>query len=196
MDTLELSFFNQVLDIGILPDTLTKLSVGPHFNHPIAPGVLPSSLTTLLLGYCFNQPLGKDVLPPGLQELSFGDNFKMGGQVELLPRSLRRLSLRNLHTILYLQPALFRSACSPLEVSVTGSMIRIFGTTMYYHETLKYIKYPIKPENRSTGISTLQYLIDTFNDKIIRPKPTGHDGDDKGGNDDDGNDGDNGDEQS
>ncbi|GAM21548.1 hypothetical protein SAMD00019534_047230 [Acytostelium subglobosum LB1] len=70
-----------------------------------------------------------------------------------------------------------------------------FATDLYKHWILYWFSNPttisfIEAENRSTGISILQYLIDTFNDKIIRPKPTGHDGDDKGVDDDDGNDGD------
>ncbi|EFA85512.1 hypothetical protein PPL_01469 [Heterostelium album PN500] len=68
--------FNQPLGIDILPPDLESLSfVGSHYDLPILPGYLPNSLTSLILGHSFNQPIYPDSLPPKLKYLHLGANF-------------------------------------------------------------------------------------------------------------------------
>ena len=55
--------FNQPINEGMLPNSLTHLTFGWDFNQSINKGMLPNSLTHLTFGYNFNQPIKKDVLP-------------------------------------------------------------------------------------------------------------------------------------
>ena len=89
--------WDQQLDSGALPDSLTELHVGPSFGteHP-APFVaaLPASLTVLdLQRSSFKQQLAVGLLPPALTELDLGDQYCQPLLPQVLPRSLQRLRL-------------------------------------------------------------------------------------------------------
>ena len=61
------SAFNQVIDVGILPVSLTSLSFRHgNFNQILPVNVFPPSLTTLKLSGRFDQRLEIGVFPSGL----------------------------------------------------------------------------------------------------------------------------------
>jgi hypothetical protein len=106
--------FNQSLEVGVLPASLTHLTFGVNFNQSMGKdvlpgglthltfgccftkslevGVLPASLTHLTFGVNFNQSMGKDVLPVGLTHLTFGCCFTKSLEVGVLPASLTHLT--------------------------------------------------------------------------------------------------------
>ena len=67
--------FNRPIEPGLLPTSLTHLTLGGDFNQPIGVGVLPPNLTHLTLGGNFNQPIGIGVLPLNLIDLTLKGNF-------------------------------------------------------------------------------------------------------------------------
>eukprot|EP01133_Synstelium_polycarpum_P014599 gene14599-17261_t len=92
MKELSLNDFNQVLEVGSLPETLYALTLGHYYNQPIAEGVLPLSLHTLVFGFAFNNPILPRVLPMGLKSLNLPGffNHSLDG---VLPDTLESLSL-------------------------------------------------------------------------------------------------------
>lgn len=70
---------------GSLPDTVTYIRFGNHFDQPVS--IWPSSLRTLIFGSSFNQPL--DNLPGTLITLKCGYAFNQ--PIDRLPRSLKSL---------------------------------------------------------------------------------------------------------
>jgi surface protein len=70
---LTLNVWHSLKDI--LPKKLTHLAFVRKgwFDEPIEPGDLPETLTHLTLTGYFDEPLGKDVLPPSLTHLTFGE---------------------------------------------------------------------------------------------------------------------------
>ncbi|EGC36556.1 hypothetical protein DICPUDRAFT_94283 [Dictyostelium purpureum] len=65
--------YNHQFAPGILPRNLIMLVIGN--NVPLLPGSLPESLTYLKLGGHFNHPITPDLLPIHLKKISFGPNF-------------------------------------------------------------------------------------------------------------------------
>ena len=80
-------YFDQPIEEGTLPSSLTHLITGNSFNYPIH--FLPSSLTHLTFGFSFNKAVN-NTLPASLTHLSFGFNFNQS--VNALPPSLTHLS--------------------------------------------------------------------------------------------------------
>ncbi|EFA74701.1 hypothetical protein PPL_11670 [Heterostelium album PN500] len=89
--------FNQILSIGVLPESLKSLVFGNKFNQILSVGVLPESLQSLVFGYEFNQILSVvGVLPESLESLEFGNEFnQILSVVDVLPESLKSLSMTN-----------------------------------------------------------------------------------------------------
>ncbi|EFA79237.1 hypothetical protein PPL_07655 [Heterostelium album PN500] len=84
--------FNQILSIGVLPESLKSLVFGNEFNQILSVvGVLPKSLESLKFGNRFNQILSVGVLPESLESLVFGDEFNQILSVGVLPESLESL---------------------------------------------------------------------------------------------------------
>ncbi|GAM20982.1 hypothetical protein SAMD00019534_041570, partial [Acytostelium subglobosum LB1] len=82
--------FNNVLTSNDhLPDTLTELTLGRHFNYPIKT-VLPQSITKIKFGDMFNQTISPNTLPSSLISVNFGHNFNL---VITLPDTLRELTI-------------------------------------------------------------------------------------------------------
>ena len=69
--TLRISRYNNILQVGVLPPTLTDLNLS-SFNQPLQVGVLPASLTTLTMNN-FDQPFQIGVLPNSLTTLYMYD---------------------------------------------------------------------------------------------------------------------------
>ncbi|GAM18376.1 hypothetical protein SAMD00019534_015510, partial [Acytostelium subglobosum LB1] len=76
-------YFNQPLTSGLLPDSLIELHIGNSFDHPILG--LPNSLTILTISDKFDQPLTSRLLPQ-LTKLKLGNSFR-----QLLPGSMKSL---------------------------------------------------------------------------------------------------------
>ncbi|EFA77518.1 hypothetical protein PPL_12120 [Heterostelium album PN500] len=85
--------FNQILSVGVLPKSLLTLKLGCSFNQILPVGVLPESLKSLRFESAFNQILSVGVLPESLQSLVFGGEFNQILSVGVLPKSLLTLSL-------------------------------------------------------------------------------------------------------
>ena len=84
-------YFNKPFEKGVLPNSLTHLSFGFYFNQPIL--FLPESLISLTLGYSYNQPFYKGVLRDSLTHLALGDSFNQPLHAGDLPQSLTHLIL-------------------------------------------------------------------------------------------------------
>ncbi|GAM18371.1 hypothetical protein SAMD00019534_015460, partial [Acytostelium subglobosum LB1] len=91
--TLHLEESIIVLKAGMIPPTLTHLTLGDNFSQSLSSKLLPSSLIELHLGSKFNHPLVS--LPSGLTTLSIGDSFNQPLTSRLLPQSLTKLKLGN-----------------------------------------------------------------------------------------------------
>jgi hypothetical protein len=74
--------FNQPINKGDLPNSLTYIQFGYGFNQPI--DGLPVNLLTLYFGNKFNQPI--EGLPVNLRTLYFGDDFNQ--PIDGLPANL------------------------------------------------------------------------------------------------------------
>nr|QBK89569.1 MAG: FNIP repeat protein [Pithovirus LCPAC001] len=83
--------FDQKIEKGVLPTSLTALEFGEGFDQKIEKGVLPISLTTLTFGINFNQKIEKDVLPSSLKTLKFGQFFNLKMEKDVLPALLTTL---------------------------------------------------------------------------------------------------------
>ena len=86
--------YNQPLQAGSLPPTLTFLHLGAEFDQPLAPGVLPESLRCLVgrgpLGE--RHLLAQRLLPASLQRLSL-DHWPHALEVGALPQQLKALHM-------------------------------------------------------------------------------------------------------
>ncbi|GAM21967.1 hypothetical protein SAMD00019534_051420 [Acytostelium subglobosum LB1] len=87
--------FNHMIIHGTLPSSLKSLEFSDRFNQCIAPGVLPMSLTKLTMGFLFEQTLEPGALPSSLLELRFGtySKYRQPFVAGTLPPSLKHLSL-------------------------------------------------------------------------------------------------------
>ncbi|EFA78819.1 hypothetical protein PPL_08283 [Heterostelium album PN500] len=83
--------FNQILSVGVLPESLELLEFGDGFKQILSVGVLPESLKSLKFGIYFDQILSFGVLPKSLESLEFGDIFNQILSVGVLPESLESL---------------------------------------------------------------------------------------------------------
>ncbi|EFA86163.1 hypothetical protein PPL_00725 [Heterostelium album PN500] len=76
-----------------IPDSVTSLTFGRHFNQPILKGMLPKSLVYLEFGSDFNNTIHPDSWPDGLEVLVFGNSFNQ--PIELLPSKMSFLTFGN-----------------------------------------------------------------------------------------------------
>ncbi|EFA86133.1 hypothetical protein PPL_00694 [Heterostelium album PN500] len=83
--------FNQPILVGMLPRSLVCLEFGSDFNSKIYRRAIPNSLRTLIFGYSFNQPIKK--LPSGIEVLTFGDSFNQPIDGRVLTKTMKSLSL-------------------------------------------------------------------------------------------------------
>lgn len=86
------SNFNQNIS-GIFPKNLLTLELGNNFDTTVKEGDLPDTLVHLNFGEEFNQYIGKNVLPKNLKELIFGDKYNQYIGKNDLPRQLKSLRL-------------------------------------------------------------------------------------------------------
>jgi hypothetical protein len=91
LTSLALSGYNQVIEVDVLPASLTKLHLYGLFNQPINEYVLPSSLLELHFDTYFNQSIGKNVLPKSLKILKLSASFNQPIEENVLPASLTKL---------------------------------------------------------------------------------------------------------
>ncbi|EFA76711.1 hypothetical protein PPL_09462 [Heterostelium album PN500] len=87
---LQKTIINKPIKVGVLPNTLEKLSFPHSYQHPLEPGVLPLSLKSL--EYFGNRILEVGSLPPNLEEFEYygsNDHQILDGT---LPLTLRKLT--------------------------------------------------------------------------------------------------------
>ena len=84
--------FNELIQPGCIPETVTEIVFNNLFNQPIDVGVLPKGLTHLTFGYSFDRSIEVGVLPNSLTHLTFGGGFNRSIDVGVLPNSLTHLT--------------------------------------------------------------------------------------------------------
>ena len=90
---LSLTGFNQPLNRGDIPDSVTHLELGHRFNQPLKIGAIPKSVTHLDLGTSFNQPLEPGIIPSSITHLIFGWNFLERIRFGDIPNSVTHLEI-------------------------------------------------------------------------------------------------------
>ncbi|EFA79341.1 hypothetical protein PPL_07759 [Heterostelium album PN500] len=81
-------------EVGSLPSSLTKLSIGNDYNQPLHIGILPASLEYLeFSSEIFNQIFEPDALPSGLKSLKLGNGYTQPIKADILPTTLTNLDL-------------------------------------------------------------------------------------------------------
>ncbi|KAN0055680.1 hypothetical protein ACTA71_011563 [Dictyostelium dimigraforme] len=92
-------YFNQLIDVDILPNSLRILKFGNYYNQPINENVLPKSLEIIVFQFKFNQSL--KYLPQSIKEIkiSFYSVFKQRINSNELPSSITKLSLPSLYNV-------------------------------------------------------------------------------------------------
>ncbi|GAM22962.1 hypothetical protein SAMD00019534_061370 [Acytostelium subglobosum LB1] len=69
-------YFDEMIPVGMLPQSLTELRFGTHYNKPIImPGVLPHSITSITYGTHYDHPVIPGTMPRSLMSLEFGSDF-------------------------------------------------------------------------------------------------------------------------
>lgn len=101
-----------VLPFGILPDSITHLSLGNACNQPIIPGFIPNSVTHLTFGTKFNQLLIQNCIPDSVTHLLLSGDFNQLLIPGALPRSLKYL-LMDRDNCKYNQPLVIVNIDSP-----------------------------------------------------------------------------------
>lgn len=84
------------MELGGLPNSLERLTLGGHFDQPIESATWPVSLKRLTLGPSFNQPIVDVVWPRSLLQLTFGGHFNQPVADVVWPASLLQLSFGEL----------------------------------------------------------------------------------------------------
>jgi hypothetical protein len=90
------SMFDQKIDIGVLPDSMTHIFFGSAFNQKIEKNVLPKNLKYLVFNHCsscFNQKIEPNVLPNSIEYIELGCDFNQEIEEGVLPNSLKYLTL-------------------------------------------------------------------------------------------------------
>ncbi|KYR02030.1 hypothetical protein DLAC_00826 [Tieghemostelium lacteum] len=93
LHTLKLYCYNQLLQPGVLPESLKVLYLGENFERELQPGSLPQGLEKLVFSDCWNFPISPGTLPVELRELYFGENFNQELSIGVLPQNLEILEL-------------------------------------------------------------------------------------------------------
>jgi len=86
------SYFNQQLDSGLLPNSLTEISLDWVSKYQLELGCLPGKLKVLYLQY--NQELQQGVLPQSLESLSLYD-YNQPLKPNVLPSNLKSFTCDN-----------------------------------------------------------------------------------------------------
>ncbi|KAN0038843.1 hypothetical protein ACTA71_001035 [Dictyostelium dimigraforme] len=85
--------FNQIIENGVLPNSIRVLKFGVLYNKPFLMGSLPESLEELYFALFFNQPILPNHLPSTLKILNLPNYFNQPLYVGSLPRSLKKLKI-------------------------------------------------------------------------------------------------------
>jgi hypothetical protein len=169
--------FNQPIEVGVLPQSLTHLTFSVKFNQPIEVDVLPQNLTHLTFGSKFNKPIGLDVLPQNLTYLMFGNCFNQKIEVGVLPQSLTEL----IFTSKFNKPI-------GLEVLPTNLTHLVFGDSFNHRikenvlpQSLNYLIFSNNSiYNHQLDLNILPsnlthlYLGKYFNEPIVLPQSLTH----------------------
>ncbi|AZL89650.1 F-box and FNIP repeat-containing protein [Megavirus baoshan] len=95
----DLKFVNNIpkITVGLIPDSVRKITFSNDFNEPIKKEYFPSGLKYLKFGQAFNQTI-KDNLPDNLETLIVDLQFDQSIQ-DALPLTLKNLELHNVTDI-------------------------------------------------------------------------------------------------
>lgn len=88
---LQLLNFNQVIDPGVIPNSVKSINFGDVFNRIIEPGVIPNSVTKILFGDDFNQILVPGSIPLSVTHLLFGRFYNQPLIERVIPESVIHL---------------------------------------------------------------------------------------------------------
>ncbi|KAN0025713.1 hypothetical protein ACTFIU_010307 [Dictyostelium citrinum] len=155
---LELGFyFNQLIDVNILPKSLKVLKLGYYFNQIINENVLPKSLEKIVFQNKFNQSL--KYLPQSIKVIKFSYQSNFDQKINELPTSLTKLSLPAKYDMTLIKDSVLPNSLLKLKIT---------NISRYCHVTQKYLK--LKAINRNGNFSIDQEitnLLDVNISKII-----------------------------
>ncbi|KAN0034850.1 hypothetical protein ACTFIV_001383 [Dictyostelium citrinum] len=150
-------YFNQSLDVNILPKSLKVLKLGYYFNQIINENVLPKSLEKIVFQNKFNQSL--KYLPQSIKVIKFSYQSNFDQKIYELPTSLTKLSLPAKYDMTLLKDSVLSNSLLKLKIT---------NISRYCPVTQKYLK--LKAINRNGNFSIDQEitnLLDVNISKII-----------------------------
>jgi hypothetical protein len=159
--------FDQFLEPGVFPQLLTYLKFGERFGQLIRPGVFPQSLTYLIFGIRFNQLIGPDVLPISLIHLEFGKWYDQPIVPGVLPESIICLIFGD-----YFNQPIKNILGSNVEKLTLGKLFNQKIRKKYMPQSLKYITlcnpkyidmdYSFKISKANRNIQYSHMILDVF----------------------------------
>lgn len=89
------NIFNSRINRNVLPNGITQIIFGNDFNQPIDIGTIPRSVKKIKFGSSFNQELSIGSIPNSVTHLIFGDNYNLPIKCGVLPDKLILLYFGN-----------------------------------------------------------------------------------------------------
>ena len=86
---------NNHFQLNNIPNTVTHLTFGHHFNQVLKKDDIPNYVTHLTFGYNFNQKLTKNVIPNSVTHVTFGYSFNQILKKDDLPNKLIEVIFMN-----------------------------------------------------------------------------------------------------
>lgn len=90
--------FDQKLEIGNVPDSVTHLKLGGLFNKELEIGHIPYGVTHLKFNDRFDQKLQEGHIPNSVTHLSFGRYFSQILEADHIPTNLESITCRSHNT--------------------------------------------------------------------------------------------------
>ncbi len=146
------ALFNNPLNKGDFPSTLTHLILNSLFNNFIEPDVIKDGLIYIKFGYQFNKPLKPNAIPKTTKYVIFGNSFNQELFIDVIPKGAIYVDLGNDFDKLLkegnlqvgLKTLIFSTHYNhPLENGVIpkGTQKVVFG--LYFNQPLKPNDIPI-----------------------------------------------------
>lgn len=86
---------------GLIPNSVTHLTIGINFNKQLTPGLIPNSVTHLTFNY-YHKEILPGVIPESVVYLDIGESYNYVFKEGVLPKSLKKLVLGEWYTETFL----------------------------------------------------------------------------------------------
>lgn len=86
--------FEYEIEPGSIPDSVTHLNLGNRFNHKLYPGIIPDSVTHLILGRSYNRKIKPDIIPNSVTHLTMRYYFVTSDMQISVPDYVTHFSFR------------------------------------------------------------------------------------------------------